>query len=132
MVTVDVSYAAQLPGLIISGVGMALFFAPASHLVMSSVRRGEQGIASGANNALREVGGALGIAVMGSIFAAQGGYETGQTFVDGLRPALVTGAAVVALAGIAALFVPGRRHAVEADGGAAESLPERELQPAAR
>jgi len=132
VVTVDVSYAAQLPGLIISGVGMALFFAPASHLVMSSVRRGEQGIASGANNALREVGGALGIAVMGSIFAAQGGYETGQTFVDGLRPALVTGAAVVALAGIAALFVPGRRHAVEADGDAAESLPERELQPAAR
>ncbi|MFJ5208417.1 MFS transporter [Streptomyces nigra] len=132
VVTVDVSYAAQLPGLIISGVGMALFFAPASHLVMSSVRRGEQGIASGANNALREVGGALGIAVMGSIFAAQGGYETGQTFVDGLRPALVTGAAVVALAGVAALFVPGRPHAVEADGGAAESRPERELQPAAR
>ena len=77
VVTVDVSYAAQLPGLIISGVGMALFFAPAANLVMSSVRAAEQGIASGANNALREVGGALGIAVMASIFSAQGGYETG-------------------------------------------------------
>ncbi|MEU6529140.1 MFS transporter [Streptomyces sp. NPDC046928] len=132
VVTVDVSYAAQLPGLIISGVGMALFFAPASHLVMSSVRPAEQGIASGANNALREVGGALGIAIMGSIFAAQGGYETGQTFVDGLRPALVTGAAVVALAGAAALLVPGRRHAVEAAADEAGSLPERELQPASR
>ncbi|MGV9640399.1 MFS transporter [Streptomyces sp. NPDC003514] len=131
VVTVDVSYAGQLPGLIISGVGMALFFAPASHLVMSSVRPAEQGIASGANNALREVGGALGIAIMGSIFAAQGGYETGQTFVDGLRPALVTGAAVVALAGVAALFVPGRRHAVQA-ADEAGSLPERELQPASR
>ncbi|MFF6976986.1 MFS transporter [Streptomyces sp. NPDC008343] len=108
VVTVDVSYAAQLPGLIISGIGMALFFAPAAHLVMSSVRVSEQGIASGANNALREVGGALGIAVMASIFSAQGGYATGQTFVDGLRPALVTGAAVVAVAGVAALLIPGR------------------------
>ncbi|MFB6843760.1 MFS transporter [Streptomyces sp. NPDC056373] len=108
--TTDASYVAQLPALIISGVGMALFFAPASHLVMSSVRPSEQGIASGANNALREVGGALGIAVMASIFAAQGGYETGRTFVDGMRPALVTGSAVVALAGIAALLTPARRR----------------------
>ncbi len=65
-------------------------------------------MASGANNALREVGGALGIAVMSSIFAAQGGYETPQTFVDGLRPALAVGAAVVALAGAAALAIPRR------------------------
>ncbi|GAA3222876.1 hypothetical protein GCM10020256_30590 [Streptomyces thermocoprophilus] len=92
VITADASYGIQLPGLIISGIGMALFFAPASHLVMSSVRPAEVGIASGANNALREVGGALGIAIMSSIFAAQGGYESGQAFVDGLRPALVTGA----------------------------------------
>ncbi|MBN0044162.1 DHA2 family efflux MFS transporter permease subunit [Streptomyces actuosus] len=105
----DTSYAGQLPGLIISGIGMALFFAPASNLVMSSVRPAEQGIASGANNALREVGGALGIAIMSSIFSAQGGYESGQAFVDGLRPALVTGSAVVALAGVAALLIPARR-----------------------
>ena len=109
VITVDASYSIQLPGLIISGIGMALFFAPASNLVMSSVRGSEQGVASGANNALREVGGALGIAIMGSIFSAQGGYETGQTFVDGLRPALVTGAAVVGLAGVAALLIPSRR-----------------------
>ncbi|MEU0213774.1 MFS transporter [Streptomyces sp. NPDC006265] len=108
--TADASYSSQLPALIVSGIGMALYFAPASHLVMSSVRPSEQGIASGANNALREVGGALGIAVMASIFAARGGYETGQTFVDGMRPALVTGSAVVALAGIAALLIPTRRR----------------------
>ncbi|MFE3034404.1 MFS transporter [Streptomyces canus] len=110
VVTVDASYSAQLPGLILSGIGMALFFAPASNLVMSSVLPKEQGIASGANNALREVGGALGIAVMASIFSAQGGYDSGQSFVDGLRPALITGAAVVALAGIAALLIPSRKR----------------------
>ncbi|MFF7950107.1 DHA2 family efflux MFS transporter permease subunit [Streptomyces griseorubiginosus] len=108
VVTVDASYGSQLPGLILSGIGMGLFFAPASNLVMSSVRASEQGIASGANNALREVGGALGIAVMASIFSAQGGYETGQSFVDGLQPALVTGAGVVAAAGVAALLIPSR------------------------
>ncbi|OIJ67544.1 DHA2 family efflux MFS transporter permease subunit [Streptomyces mangrovisoli] len=113
VVAADVSYAAQLPALIISGVGMALYFAPAANLVMSSVRPQEQGIASGANNALREVGGALGIAIMSSIFAAQGGYASGQDFVDGLRPALVTGSAVVALAGIAALLIPTRRRAAQ-------------------
>ncbi|EDY54961.1 MULTISPECIES: DHA2 family efflux MFS transporter permease subunit [Streptomyces] len=115
VVTVDASYAAQLPGLILSGIGMALFFAPASNLVMSSVLPKEQGIASGANNALREVGGALGIAVMASIFSSQGGYDSGQSFVDGLRPALVTGAAVVALAGVAALLIPSRKRVVTAE-----------------
>ncbi|KOG28841.1 DHA2 family efflux MFS transporter permease subunit [Streptomyces resistomycificus] len=124
VVTPDASYGAQLPGLIISGIGMALFFAPASNLVMSSVRAHEQGIASGANNALREVGGALGIAVMASIFAAQGGYETGQAFVDGLQPALVTGAGVVALAGAAALMIPRRGRATPVpDTSADESAP---------
>ncbi|MFI6371698.1 MFS transporter [Streptomyces sp. NPDC050546] len=120
--TADASYTAQLPALIVSGIGMALYFAPAAHLVMASVRPQEQGIASGANNALREVGGALGIAVMASIFAAQGGYESGQTFVDGMRPALVTGSAVVGLAGIAALLIPTRRH-TERQAAAAEPAP---------
>ena len=113
VVTADASYAVQLPGLIISGIGMGLYFAPAANLVMSSVRPQEQGIASGANNALREVGGALGIAVMSSIFSAQGGYESAHAFVDGLRPALVTGAAVVAVAGVAALLIPARRRTAQ-------------------
>ncbi|MFF2366585.1 DHA2 family efflux MFS transporter permease subunit [Streptomyces sp. NPDC058122] len=127
--TTHASYGAQLPALIISGVGMALYFAPAANLVMSSVRPQEQGIASGANNALREVGGALGVAIMSSIFAAQGGYESGQAFVDGLRPALVTGSAVVAVAGIAALVIPAGRRRTEgnaadaAQSGSAGSAP---------
>ncbi|WP_338697341.1 DHA2 family efflux MFS transporter permease subunit [Streptomyces sp. Q6] len=110
VVAADVSYAAQLPALIISGVGMSLYFAPASHLVMSSVREHEQGIASGANNALREVGGALGIAIMSSIFSARGGYDSAQHFVDGIEPALWVGSALVAVAGVAALLIPRARR----------------------
>lgn len=111
-----VSYAAQLPALILSGIGMALYFAPAASVVMSSVRPGEQGIASGANNALREVGGALGIAVLGAVFAAQGGYESGDTFTDGTVPALWIGAGVVALGTLTALLIPGRRKAQSLHG----------------
>ncbi|MFJ3101117.1 MFS transporter [Streptomyces sp. NPDC086835] len=104
-----VSYAAQLPALVISGVGMALYFAPAASVVMSSVRPSEQGIASGANNALREVGGALGIAVLGAVFAAQGGYESPQAFSDGTVPAVWIGAGALAVAALVALLIPGGR-----------------------
>ncbi|KPI32911.1 drug resistance transporter, EmrB/QacA subfamily, partial [Actinobacteria bacterium OV450] len=107
----DVSYAAQLPALILSGIGMALYFAPAANVLMSTVRPADQGKASGANNALREVGGALGVAVLASVFSAQGGYESPQAFTDGTVPALWIGAAAVAGAAAFALLVPGRRAA---------------------
>ncbi|WSB00930.1 MFS transporter [Streptomyces sp. NBC_01794] len=116
-----VSYAAQLPGLILGGIGMALYFAPAASVVMSSVRPAEQGIASGANNALREVGGALGVAVLGAVFAARGGYETADAFTDGTVPALWIGAGAVALAALTALLIPGRRR--PADAGPQEASP---------
>ena len=48
-----------------------------------SVRPVEQGQASGANNAIRELGGVLGVAVLASIFAHDGGYSTADTFVHG-------------------------------------------------
>ncbi|WP_406013637.1 MFS transporter [Streptomyces sp. NBC_00984] len=105
----DASYVSQLPGLIVGGAGMALYFAPAASLVMSSVRPAEQGIASGANNALREVGGALGVAVLATVFSSQGGYESARSFTDGTVPAVWIGASAVALAALAALLIPGRR-----------------------
>ncbi|WGP12073.1 MFS transporter [Streptomyces sp. SH5] len=104
-----VGYPVQLPALIIGGVGMAMYFAPAASLVLSSVRPAEQGIASGANNALREVGGALGVSVLAAVFAAQGGYGSPRLFVDGTMPALWIGAGAVALGALVALLIPGRR-----------------------
>lgn len=106
-----VSYAAQVPALIVSGIGMAMYFAPSANIVMGSVLPEEQGIASGANNALREVGGALGVATLAAVFSAQGGYESATRFVDGLTPALWVGASAVAVGALAALLIPGRRAA---------------------
>ncbi|MFI8450709.1 DHA2 family efflux MFS transporter permease subunit [Streptomyces erythrochromogenes] len=106
ILSADVSYAAQLPPLILSGIGMALYFAPAANVLMSTVSPADQGKASGTNNALREVGGALGVAVLASVFSAQGGYESPQAFTDGTVPALWIGAGAVALAAALALLVP--------------------------
>ena len=52
-----VPYLTLVPGLAISGLGMGMFFAPVANLVLSSVDPTEQGIASGAHNAIRELGG---------------------------------------------------------------------------
>ncbi|MFF9983539.1 DHA2 family efflux MFS transporter permease subunit [Streptomyces erythrochromogenes] len=106
ILSADVSYAAQLPPLILSGIGMALYFAPAANVLMSTVSPADQGKASGTNNALREVGGALGVAVLASVFSAQGGYESPQAFTDGTVPALWIGAGAVALAAALALLLP--------------------------
>ncbi|GAA0304147.1 MFS transporter [Streptomyces polychromogenes] len=110
----DVSYAAQLPALVLSGIGMSLYFAPANHVLMSTVAPADQGKASGTNNALREVGGALGVAVLASVFSAHGGYRTPRTFTDGTVPALWIGAAAVALAAALTLLLPRRTNTAPA------------------
>jgi EmrB/QacA subfamily drug resistance transporter len=109
-----VPYADLVPAFIVSGIGMALFFAPVANVVLGSVSRQEEGKASGANNAIRELGGVFGVAVLASIFAGHGGYATPEAFVNGLRPAIAVGAAVVALGAVAALFVPPLRRRQQA------------------
>src|SRR5256884_251769 len=98
----------------LSGIGMALFFAPVANVVLSAVRPEEEGQASGANNAIRELGGVFGVAVLASIFAHYGGYGAPQHFVDGLRPAVWVGAGLVGVGALAALAIPGRRREAEA------------------
>jgi EmrB/QacA subfamily drug resistance transporter len=104
-------YADLVAPFTISGIGMGLFFAPVANIVLSAVRPEEEGQASGANNAIRELGGVFGVAVLASVFAHYGGYGSGQSFVDGMNPAVFIGAAVVALAAIAAFAIgPVRRR----------------------
>jgi EmrB/QacA subfamily drug resistance transporter len=102
----DVGYLTQVPAFILCGIGMALVFAPAGAILMGSVRSAEQGIASGVNNSVREVGGALGVAVLASVFAARGGYDTPQLFTDGLVPALWLGVVSLLAAAATMLWMP--------------------------
>jgi EmrB/QacA subfamily drug resistance transporter len=108
-------YAELVGPFVLSGIGMALFFAPVANIVLSSVQREEEGQASGANNAIRELGGVFGVAVLASIFSHYGGYGTGQSFVDGLTPAIWVGAVVVGIAAVAALLIPRRVRVAEVE-----------------
>jgi nitrate/nitrite transporter NarK len=109
--TPDVAYASLVPPFILAGTGMALVFAPTANAVLAAVRPEEAGQASGATNAIREVGGALGVAVLASVFASSGSYASPQAFVDGMTSAAWVGAAVLALGALLALLVPGKPRA---------------------
>ena len=101
-------YAAIVPAFVVSGIGMGLFFAPIANVVLSAVRPEEEGKASGANNAIREVGGVFGVAALAAVFSANGSYASAQTYVAGLVPAVAVGAAVVAASAVVALLIPNR------------------------
>jgi EmrB/QacA subfamily drug resistance transporter len=116
----DTPYSQLIAPFVIAGVGMAMFFAPVANVVLSAVRPEEEGQASGANNAIRELGGVFGVAVLASVFAHQGGYESGQAFVDGMNPAILIGAAVVGLGALAAFMIPRGRRPQAAEAGAPE------------
>jgi MFS family permease len=112
--TPTVAYSSLVIPFILAGVGMALVFAPTANAVLNAVRPEEAGQASGATNAIREVGGTLGVAVLASVFAANGSYASPQAFVDGLTSAAWVGAAVLAAGALLALLVPGKRPRAEA------------------
>jgi len=63
----DASYWHFLAGLLPLGAGMALSGSPATTAIVASLPREKQGVASAINDVSRELGGALGIAVLGSI-----------------------------------------------------------------
>ena len=108
-----VPYSSLVAPFIVAGVGMALFFAPVANVVLSAVRPEQEGQASGANNAIRELGGVFGVAVLAAVFADVGGYESNQAFSDGMNTAVLVGAAVVAIGAVAAFAIPGRRSGSE-------------------
>jgi EmrB/QacA subfamily drug resistance transporter len=93
---------------VLSGFGMSLFFAPVANVVLSSVRPEDEGKASGANNAIRELGGVFGVAVLASVFASAGGYRTPETFVHGLTTAVYIGGGLVAVGAVAAGLIKQR------------------------
>src|SRR3954464_8888418 len=106
----------------IAGVGMALVFAPSASALLSVVAPARAGQASGTNNAIREVGGVFGVAVMSTIFAGAGSFASPQAFVDGFTPALWLGAVVVGTGAVVGLALPRRRRA-EAEGPVAAPAP---------
>ncbi len=100
------TYPQLVPGLLLAGVGMGLTFAPSATAVLADMAGDDHGTASSVNATIREVGGAVGVAVIVAVFQAAGGALTPALFATGLRPAALVGAALVGVGALAALLMP--------------------------
>lgn len=126
--TADAAFTTMLPGFLLAGLGMGLVFAPSSTAVLANVRAADRAKASGTNSTLREIGVALGTAVLAAVFTGAGGQLTPTGYVDAAIPAVFVGAAVVVLAAVIAMFLPAGRARTDApaassgrDGGQADA-----------
>jgi len=114
------SFVSLLPQLVLGGVGMALTMSPMTSAAMASVPIDKAGVGSGVLNSFRQMGGSLGIALMGAILLS---YQhptaskavAAQQFVNGLHAALLVSAVIAfAAAGVAVGLVrtkPAVEHA---------------------
>jgi EmrB/QacA subfamily drug resistance transporter len=104
--TATVPYTTMLPAFISAGIGMGLVFAPSSTAVLANMKPEDSAKASGTNSTVREIGVALGIAVLTAVFTGAGGQLTPTGYVDAAIPAVFVGAAVVLATAVVALFLP--------------------------
>jgi hypothetical protein len=117
------AYADLVAPFILAGVGMGLVFAPSATALLATLGVLDHAKASGVNSTVREIGLALGTAVMTAIFVGAGGALQPDLYVDAARPAVLTGAAVLFVTAVAALWLPAGWSARRVD---AEASPHRE------
>jgi EmrB/QacA subfamily drug resistance transporter len=119
---IDATYREILPAMLVGGVGMALTMTPSAAAAIRSVPVDKSGVGSAVLNSFRQVGGSIGIAVMGAIVAHEaGGRRSPEAFVDGFTRALEV-AAGIALVGAVVAAVLVRSHAGEERRGHDEAL----------
>ncbi len=87
---VHTSYPALAVAVAIMGAGMGLVMAPASNTIMTTVPAAQAGAGSAINDTIREVGGALGVAIVGSLAAAVYRSHLGSALAAAHAPAAVT------------------------------------------
>ncbi|MCW3032559.1 MAG: transporter, partial [Solirubrobacterales bacterium] len=86
-----------LPALVIGGFGMALSMAPLTSAAMGSIPTDKAGVGSAVINSMRQVGGSVGLALMGAIIASQGAATATAPFtIHGFQLGLRTSAAIAA------------------------------------
>ncbi len=121
LTAVHESYASMITPFILAGAGMPPVFAPAANAVLASVRTDQAGQVSGAMNAIRELGGVFGIAILGTVFTNHGSYASAHAFVNGLIPAMWVGAAVLSAGALIAAALPFSTRSAAAAHAAAEA-----------
>jgi EmrB/QacA subfamily drug resistance transporter len=121
----DTPYTTMLPAFIAAGLGMSLVFAPSSTAVLANLVPQDTAKGSGTNSTVREIGVALGIAVLTAVFTGAGGELTPAGYVGAAIPAVAVGGAVLLATAIASVFLPAGRGRPAETGSIA--VPEREL-----
>jgi EmrB/QacA subfamily drug resistance transporter len=96
-VDVDSPYALLLVAFVVLGSGMSLVMPPATTAIMASLPLGKAGVGSAVNDTTRELGGALGVAILGSLLASQ--YSSSLRDVLAPFPASVRTAAETGVGG---------------------------------
>jgi EmrB/QacA subfamily drug resistance transporter len=87
MSSVDGGYLSVLPGLVVIGAGMGLSMTPSTTAITESLPIEKQGVASALNDTVREIGGAVGVALLGSVLNSA--YRTNvASATEGLPPEL--------------------------------------------
>ena len=99
-----------LPAMILGGIGMALTMSPMTSAAMAAVPVDKAGVGSGVLNSFRQVGGSLGIALIGAILASYlhaqpGTLAAKQQYVDGLHAALLVSAGITFAAALVAVVL---------------------------
>jgi MFS family permease len=118
----NLPYWQMVAPLVISGLGMSMTIPAAQSAVMTHVAPQHIGKASGTFTTVRQLGGALGVALAVAVFAGAGGYQSPQAFSDGLGPALAVCASLALAAAVVGLLAPGRRAAAGAAGADGAAL----------
>ncbi len=101
----DANFWDLLPAMIVGGFGMAITMAPATATAMGAVPVDKAGVGSAVLNSMRQVGGSMGIAVMGAIISAYvtvppGSPKAAEQFLHGFHHAVVVGAGVAFAAAV--------------------------------
>jgi EmrB/QacA subfamily drug resistance transporter len=108
------SYAPLAIALVTAGAGSSMAYPAIASEVVSSVPAAQIGIASGANSALRELGGVFGVAILATVFTRPAVYTSTPAFTAGFSAALWAGAALTATGILLALAVRTRPAAAPA------------------
>ena len=111
--TPGASYLAIAPALGVAGIGISMCLPTVPTVAVGSVAPSLMGVASGANAAVRQLGGVFGVAILAGVFNAASAFTDRDVFVTQFAHALWVAAALSVLGIAAAAMVPGSKARLE-------------------
>ena len=97
--------------MVLTGIGVSAAMPAAQNAAIGAVGREAIGTASGVYNAMRQVGGAFGIAIASAVFAAAGSFASPISVSHGVRAALLATAGIAAIGALAGAGLQVRKAA---------------------